>query len=88
MKIFNDILELRSFTAIGYMVDDALPTATGETREALLRMQDTNKLDEIYAIAHEQLGQHEEAVKLRQWLAQRATRLAYDPMLDPHLVDC
>lgn len=86
MKIFTDILAMRSFTAIGYMLDDALPTATGETREALLRMQDTNKLDEIYAIAHEQLGHHEEAAKLRQWLANRANRPAYDPMLDPNLI--
>ena len=88
MQIFTDILDTRSMTIIGYMVDDAIPTATGEIREALLRMQDTNKLDEIYAIAHEQLGHPEEAAKLRQWLATRGSRPAYDPMMDPDLVNC
>lgn len=75
MKIFEEILDIRSFTVIGWRIDETLPTmAEGPAKEALLKMQDTNQLDEIYALAHEQLGQHEEAAKLRQWLANQVNK--------------
>lgn len=72
--IFEEILDLRSMTAIGYRIEDAIPGADDATRAALERMLNTNKLDEIYAIAHEQLGHHEQAATLRQWLADKAKR--------------
>lgn len=61
-------------TIITYAIEDALPSASGEAKEAMERMLNTNKLDEIYAIAHEQLGQHEEAATLRDFMARQAKR--------------
>lgn len=75
MNIFQRILDCRSLTNISYFAEDALPTAQSDAeRAALQAIISSNKLDEIYAIAHEQLGQHEEAAKLRAWLASRQPR--------------
>jgi hypothetical protein len=71
-KLFEEILKIRSMTAIEYRIDDELPNVPdGPEKEALKKMQNTNKLDEIYALAHEQLGNHEEAAKLRQWMTDQ-----------------
>jgi len=74
MEFFKSILESRSMTAIGYALEDALPTASGDTKVAIERMLNTNKLDEIYAIAHEQLGEHAKAAELRAFMARQANR--------------
>jgi hypothetical protein len=81
MSIFQAILAERSFTLITYNIENALPGATAAEKAALTRMLETNKLDEIYAIAHEQLGQHEEAAQLRQWMAERANKRTTTPEL-------
>ena len=71
MNIFEQILDCRSLTAIGYKAEDALTdTQTPDARAALKRISETNRLDEAWAIAHEQLGQREEAAKLWAWLAR------------------
>jgi hypothetical protein len=76
MQIFKDILDMRSYTGIQYRIDDELSDnmPDGPAKEALLKMRETDKLDEIYALAHEQLGNHAEAAKLRQWLADKVTK--------------
>lgn len=81
MEFFKKILESRSMTAIGYALEDALPTASGDAKEAIERMLNTNKLDEIYAIAHEQLGEHAEAAVLREFMARQAKRPAPELLL-------
>lgn len=84
MNIFEQILDCRSLTIIGYLAEDelALPAQEDNTaaRQALRRILSTTQLDEIYAIAHEQLGNSAEALKLREWLANRKPR-ALDPEL-------
>ncbi len=82
--IFQQILDCRSLTIIGYLAEDelALPAEEDNStkRQALRRILSTTQLDEIYAIAHEQLGNSAEALKLREWLASRKPR-AIDPEL-------
>ncbi|KWU17751.1 hypothetical protein [Burkholderia cenocepacia] len=70
MNIFEQILDIRSLTAIGYKAEDALEQAPAELQEPLKAIIATNNLDEAWAIAHEQLGQHAEASKLRAWIAR------------------
>jgi hypothetical protein len=75
MNIFQQILDCRSRTAIEYMAEDALPLATNdEDRRALQTIINTNELDEIWALAHDRLGQHDEAKKLRDFMASRKPR--------------
>lgn len=75
MEIFKKILDSRSMTLIMYRIDEELPNVPeGPAKEALLKMQDTNKLDEVWALAHEQLGQYDEAAKLRKWIADKPER--------------
>lgn len=72
MCIFTDILECRSKTVIDYKAEDALELTTDPaTRKALQHIIEASHLDEIYATAHEQLGQHQAAKQLRNWLAAR-----------------
>ena len=72
--IFQQILDMRSMTAIHYRAEDALMDYNGPARTALEAIMATNVLDEIYIIAHMQLGQHEEAEVLRKWLADAPKR--------------
>lgn len=76
MQIFQEILDTGSYTIIQYRIDDELSDniPEGAAKEALLKMRETDKLDEIYALAHEQLGNHAEAAKLRQWLADKVAK--------------
>lgn len=89
MGIFSDILACRSLTNIHFMAEDARATTTDPAqRKALQDIYETSRLDEVYAIAHEQLGHHEEAQKLRNWMAANkprtlAERLADDALLLP-----
>jgi hypothetical protein len=84
MNIFQQILETRSMTVIQYAVEEALNKVQGdEQREALSAMLGLNMLDEVYIIAHRQLGQHAEAEVLRRWLdgadaRKKAARLRRD----------
>lgn len=84
MSIFQQILDCRSLTIIGYLAEDhlALPADDDKSaeRQALRKILSTTQLDEIYIIAHEQLGNSEEAQQLRAWLASRKPR-AVDPEL-------
>jgi hypothetical protein len=76
MEIFRNIIDCRSMTAIGYMAEDALAANTDVAmREALQGILNTNKLDEAYAIAHEQLGETEKAAELRAWLSRPRAQL-------------
>jgi hypothetical protein len=80
MNIFQQILDCRSLTLIGYLAEDAIPLATSDSeRKALQAIIETNKLDEAWALSHEQLGQHDKAAELRQFLASRATRQMLSP---------
>lgn len=76
MNIFEQILDLRSLTAIGYKAEDALSEAdTPEKRKALQAIMSTNNLDEAWALAHEQLGQHSQAAELRAWIARSRPKM-------------
>lgn len=85
MKIFQEILDCKSMTVIGYKAEDALaelaPEGNEPQRQALSKIVESRQLDEIYALAHEQLGNFEEAKKLREWMAYRK------PMANPD-IDC
>ena len=75
MNIFQKILGSSSLTVIGYLAEDAIPHASNDAHlKALQAIYETNELDEAYALAHEQLGNQEEADHLRLWMASRATR--------------
>jgi hypothetical protein len=73
LNTFQEILDCRSGTLIGYLADDAIPLATGAHKEALIRIQNERSLDEIWAIAAEALGDTVKAAELR---ANRALLLA------------
>lgn len=73
MNIFEKILTCRSLIIIGYWAEEALETAVNEEdRRALKAIMNTNQLDEAWAQAHDRLGQHAEAQKLRDWLERKA----------------
>jgi len=74
MNIFQQIIDTRSLTVIHWKAEEALPTVEGDAHEALIEILATSVLDEIYIIAHMQLGQHEEAEVLRKWLADAPKR--------------
>jgi hypothetical protein len=78
---FREILDTRSMTVIMYQLDEKMAAATPEEKVVFEQMQNTNKLDEVYALAHEQLGEHEEAKRLRDWMEQQANKPKFDPML-------
>lgn len=81
-SIWLQILNIRSLTAIQYLVDDhiVLPSHLG-TILALKKIQETNKLDEVYAICHEQLGEHDKAKELRDFMARKALEPKQDFLL-------
>lgn len=77
MEIFEQILKCRSMTVIAWRVEGAIAaTSIGDPalHKALLSVLNTNDLDEVWAIAHEQLGHVEEAQKLRTWIANKPKR--------------
>lgn len=75
-SIWLRILDRRSLTAIQYLVEDAFAEPSRlNTLVALKRIQATNKLDEIWAICHEQLGEHDKAKELRDFMAKKASEL-------------
>lgn len=75
MNIFDKILDTKSMTILQCHIEDVVKDMPdGAAKEALLKMQDSNKLDEIWAIAHEHLGNYEEARKLREWLKGKPAR--------------
>lgn len=78
---FREILDTRSMTVIMYNIDEKMATATPEEKAVFEKMQNTNKLDEVYALAHEHLGEHEEAKRLRDWIEQQAKKPKFDPLL-------
>lgn len=80
MDVFRQILATRSMTVITCLAEDAMSKATGKAREALEAICEAERLDEAYAIAHEQLGNMAEATRLRQWMATRR-RCPVDPQL-------
>lgn len=81
MDIFRKIIDLRSMTGIMYLIDDEMEKASPEEKEVFVKMQNTNKLDEVYALAHEHLGEHDRAKELRDWITQQANKPKFDPML-------
>jgi hypothetical protein len=78
MNIFEDILDTRSLTVIHYKIEDAMPSCIAlgsiEDQKAFALILETNSLDEIWAIAHERLGQFEQAKALRDWIAKKTRR--------------
>ena len=73
MNIFQQILNTRALSIIEIRAEQALAleSHSDAEREALERILESNKLDEIFIICHEQLGEHEKAAKLRAWLSRK-----------------
>lgn len=73
--IFHDILATRSLTSIEYQTDAALAKLTKDSppadRKTLEKIQQETRLDEIYALCYDHLGQPERAKELRDWMAAR-----------------
>lgn len=83
-SIFAGIIDTRSLTVIHYKVDDALEgQCTDDDRAALQAILRANLLDEVWAIAHERLGQHEKAAELRQFIAAKSQRKGQQHYLEP-----
>lgn len=83
MNIFEKIIGCRSLTAIGWMVEDALnEPLEHNVRCQIVRIEKElnrgreGQLDEVYALAHEGVGNHEEAAKLREFMAKKAKQKA------------
>lgn len=72
LAIFKYILDVRSMTVIERKVEDklAFDNPEDEVRTALNSILATRSLDEVWAICHDMLGQHEQAQILRDWIAQ------------------
>lgn len=70
MNIFDGILQTRSLTVIVWKAEEELEKRSHTPEECLTLMaiMATNKLDEIWAICHEQLGRPEQAKVHRDWL--------------------
>jgi hypothetical protein len=82
-SIWLKILDLRSMTAIQWLVEDNIVLLSKlSTIVALKKIRETNILDEVYAICHEQLGEHDRAKELRDFMAKKAA----EPK-DPELFD-
>jgi hypothetical protein len=74
-EVYAEILKTKSLTVIGYKAEAALEIVDNPIdKQALLKIMETNNLDLAWAIAHEQLGQMEQATVLRQWVASKAKR--------------
>lgn len=73
--IFHDILATRSLTSIEYQTENALAALPKNSdpaeRKTLTAILQANRLDEIYALCHDHLGQPERAKELRDWMAAR-----------------
>lgn len=80
MNIFPKMLGSASFYAIQYMSEDALANASEVDKAALTRILQANKLDECSALAHEHLGEHDEAKHLRDFMRAKSSKAP-----DPHL---
>jgi hypothetical protein len=82
-NIWENILNTCSVTIIGIKIKTALDAINSEYAEedldALELMRQCKHVDEIYAIAHEQLGNHEEAKALREYVKNRSQRASYFP---------
>jgi hypothetical protein len=78
---FREILSTRSMTVIMYRIDEVYEKSSPAEKSVFEKMRDTNKLDEVYALAHEYLGELEQAAKLRQWVKDQANKPKYDPGL-------
>jgi len=76
--IFHDILATRSLSSIEYQAQNALDKLPKQSdpaeRKALEQILAANRLDEIYALCHDHLGQPERAKELRDWMAARDAR--------------
>lgn len=72
LAIFKYILDVRSMTVIERKVEDklAFDNPEDEIRTALEAILATNKLDEVWAICHDMLGQPDQAQILRDWLSK------------------
>lgn len=68
MNLFREILGCPAFTSIQHRLQDAMPSLSEAEQAVAKRMQQANKLDEIYALAYEHLGEHEEAKFLRDFM--------------------
>ena len=73
--IFEKILKMRALSVIHAYAADHLDFQNDQkTEAALFEIMNTNDLDIAWAVAHEQLGQMEQAQVLRRWVDQRNAR--------------
>lgn len=77
-SIWQEILDTRSLTVIEYKIQVALEINSDlcvQDMETLTRMLETNKLDLIWALAHEQLGNPDQTKVLRDFVANKEAKL-------------
>lgn len=73
MNIFEQIIASNSMIHIDLLLEQALATATEDT-PTVRKIYESNDLDERWLLAHEQLGNHDKAQVLRQWLELKHDR--------------
>lgn len=70
-NVFREILGRRSRTLIDHMVSRALQDPqSDEDKAVLLKILECHKLDEMYALCYDRLGETDKAVILRDWMAK------------------
>lgn len=70
--LFREILETRSLTVIHYIIELRLPSYPADS--ILVDMLQSSRLDNIYAMCHDQLGEHDQAKTLRDFMARQDSR--------------
>lgn len=73
LQVFKDIIETRWWCDIDHKIDDAIASdeTSPEHRVMLDSMYTMTSRAEIYALAHDALGQHDKAAELREFVAKR-----------------
>ncbi len=70
--LYERIIQCRSMTVIDYMIENAQNEGVMLAPHPMLTaIYKSNSLDERWMLAHEALGNVEEAEKIRTWLAKK-----------------
>jgi hypothetical protein len=75
MNIFEKILDTNSMTRIDYLCEEQNLELNNPAAIALKKIYESNDLDQRHLIAHEWLGNFDEAKKLREWLLKKNKKL-------------
>lgn len=75
-ELWVSILQSKSMTVIDYLIEgaQARPDFPADQKTALATVMATNKLDLVWAYAHEQRGEDAQAKTLRDFVARKSNR--------------